>query len=289
MRELRLHVKGPTPRQPAAPGKPAQGVADWRRHCLPMDLRSFDPLDPATPALAHAPADVDGVLAGKIANGFGNRKPQVAASLPFTGGSMLAPARQALANGQVACAPVSGFHHAGHAGGGGFCTFNGLMIAALALARAGRAARVGIRDLDQHWGDGTHGIIGRLGLDWVSHHSPGPEAPSAGDAARCLRRRPRIVGTFHDCDLLLYQAGADAHVDDPLGSWMTNEQLAERERERIVIEVAATIDVPVAWNPAGGCQRDADRGIEPVLAIRRRTLAACAGVFAGRTDAGQTR
>jgi len=172
---------------------------------------------------------------------------------------------------------VSGFHHAGYADGGGFCTFNGLMITALALKREGRVSRVGILDLDQHWGDGTHDILRHLGLGWVSHHSPGPEVPSASDAAHYLRRLPGIVGDFHDCDLLLYQAGADPHIDDPLGGWMTSEQLAERDR--IVFDIAATVGVPVAWNLAGGYQRDSYGGIEPVLAVHRRTMQACTRTF----------
>ena len=264
-------------------GKPAEVVADWQGRGLNVDLRSFDPVDEATLALAHDPAYVRGVLACERVNGFGNRKPQVAASLPFTSGAMLAAAREALDNGQVACAPVSGFHHAGYSGGGGFCTFNGLMVTAMVLKREGALSRIAILDLDQHWGDGTHDILSRLRLNWVSHHSPGPEAPRASDAARYLKRLPRIVGGFHDCDLLLYQAGADAHVDDPLGGWMTSKQLAERDR--IVFDIAATIGLPVAWNLAGGYQRDEQGGIEPVLAIHRRTLAACADVFLGGAPA----
>ena len=266
-------------------GKPAQVVADWQQQGLPVELHSFDALDEATLALAHDPAYVCAVLSGAADNGFGNRKPQVTNSLPYTSGAMLAAARSALSNGQVACAPVSGFHHAGFAGGDGFCTFNGLMVTALALKREGRVARIGILDLDQHWGDGTHDIIHHLRLDWVSHHSPGPEAPRARDAARYLQRLPGIVGGFHDCDLVLYQAGADAHIDDPLGGWMTDEQLAERDH--IVFDIAATIGVPVAWNLAGGYQRDADGGIEPVLAIHRRTMAACARVFVPGAGVGQ--
>ena len=141
------------------------------------------------------------------------------------------------------------------------------MITALALRREGRVSLVGILDLDQHWGDGTRDIIRHLRLDWVSHHSPGPEVPKARDAKRYLRRLPGIVGGFHDCDLLLYQAGADAHVGDPLGGWMTSEQLAERDS--MVSYIAATVGVPVVWKLAGGYQRSDDGGIEPVLAIHR--------------------
>jgi acetoin utilization deacetylase AcuC-like enzyme len=261
-------------------GKPPKAVADWQAHRLPIGLRSFEPVDEATLALAHDPRYVRAVLACEADNGFGNRKPQVAASLPYTSGAMLAAAREALANGRVACAPVSGFHHAHHALGRGFCTFNGLMVAALALRRKGLVQRVAILDLDHHWGDGTHDILQQLGIRWVVHSSPKADLGGLPDARSYLRRLPGIVSSFHDCDLLLYQAGADAHVDDPLGGWMDDEQLAERDR--IVFETAATFGLPVAWNLAGGYQVDPDGGIGKVLAIHRETMRACARVFTGQ-------
>lgn len=272
-------AQGASNASPSA-GKPARVVADWQKRDLPIRVLDFEPVTADTLCLAHDRTYVRGVLDGTGLNGFGNRKPQVAASLPYTSGSMLAAAREALDNGFVACAPVSGFHHAGFAGGGGFCTFNGLVVTAQALKAEGRVTRVGILDLDQHWGDGTHEILHHLRLRWISHHSPGPEEPRATEARRYLKRLPGIVGGFHDCDLLLYQAGADAHVDDPLGGWMTSAQLAERDQ--IVFEVAATVGVPVAWNLAGGYQVEPDGSIEPVLAIHRRTLRACADVFTGQ-------
>lgn len=274
-------AQGASSASPSA-AKPAQVVADWQKRDMPIRVLAFEPVTAEVLCLAHDQTYVHGVLDGTGLNGFGNRKPQVAASLPYTSGSMLAAAREALDNGLVACAPVSGFHHAGYAGGGGFCTFNGLVVAAQALKAEGRVTRVGILDLDQHWGDGTHDILHHLGLRWISHHSPGPEEPRAAEAMRYLKRLPGIVGGFHDCDLLLYQAGADAHVDDPLGGWMTSAQLAERDQ--IVFDVAATLGVPVAWNLAGGYQVEPDGGIEPVLAIHRRTLQACADIFIGHQD-----
>jgi acetoin utilization deacetylase AcuC-like enzyme len=257
-------------------GKPAQVVADWRARSFAMDLRSFDAVDEDTLALAHDREYVRGVLAGEIDNGFGNRRLGVADSLCFTTGAMLAAARWALRSGKVACAPVSGFHHAGYAHAEGFCTFNGLMVTALALKRDGLAERVGILDLDQHWGNGTDAIMRRLGTRWVRHHSSGFAHPGPEEAAAYLSGLPALVEGFAGCDLLLYQAGADAHVDDPLGGWMTSTQLARRDR--IVFETASRIGLPVAWNLAGGYQRDRSGGIEPVLAIHRRTFEACAEV-----------
>jgi acetoin utilization deacetylase AcuC-like enzyme len=258
-------------------GKPVEVVADWQHRALPIEIRSFEPVTHAMLELAHEASYVRDVLACNQTNGFGNRLPQVAASLPYTSGAMLAAAREALANGLVACAPVSGFHHANYAFGGGFCTFNGLMVTALVLQREGHVQRLGILDLDQHWGDGTANIIGTLGIDWVVHHSATVEAFDADDAEPYLQRLPQIVRSLETCDLLLYQAGADAHIDDPLGGWMNDDQLCRRDLT--VFEIAREMSLPIAWNLAGGYRRDVRGGIEPVLAIHRRTMERCAAVF----------
>jgi acetoin utilization deacetylase AcuC-like enzyme len=81
--------------------------------------------------------------------------------------------------------------------------------------------------------------------------------------------------------VILYQAGADPHVDDPLGGWLTTEQLAQRDR--IVFETARAMQVPIAWNLAGGYQRP----LRNVLDIHDNTLRACwqvYGVRAARTQ-----
>lgn len=254
-------------------GKPRAVLEDWVDRDLSIEVRDFEPVRPDQLALAHDPHYVRGVLDGRIKNGFGNQDPEVAAALPYTSGAMLAAAREALRNGVVACAPVSGFHHAHWAHGGGFCTFNGLVVTAQVLQREGLVQRVGILDLDQHWGDGTEAICRDLELGWIHHHSAGRYRYEAQHAQPYLSRLPSVVSRFMDCDLLLYQAGADAHINDPLGGWMTDAQLAERDR--IVFEVAGDLGLPVAWNLAGGYQRDAQGGIEPVLAIHRRTMQAC--------------
>lgn len=270
----RPDMVAPTDSYSPSSAKPRWVLEDWVDADLPIEVRSFEPATVEQLALAHERAYIDGVLGGTIANGFGNRDAAVAATLPLTSGAMIAAAREALRNGVVACAPVSGFHHAHWRRASGFCTFNGLVVAARVLKTEGLLQRVGILDLDQHWGDGTDALIAQFGLRWISHHSAGRHGWGADEAEAYLAALPSRVSRFMDCDLLLYQAGADAHVDDPLGGWMTDEQLARRDR--IVFEVAADLGLPVAWNLAGGYQRDEQGGIEPVLAIHRRTLQACA-------------
>lgn len=254
--------------------KPAAVVEDWRRHGLDVELRSFEPVDRATLSLAHDPDHVREVLDCLEPNGFGNRSRSVARSLPFTSGAMLAAARAAVESREVACAPVSGFHHAAYDRCGGYCTLNGLMVTALAIKRDGLADTVGILDLDQHYGDGTEDIIHRQHAGFVQHHTAGRTDREAGPDARAfLGRLPSLVSSFFNCQVLLYQAGADPHVDDPLGGWMTTDELAERDE--IVFEVCAKLGIPIAWNLAGGYQRDESGSIEPVLTIHRNTMKAC--------------
>ena len=183
---------------------------------------------------------------------------------------MLAAAREAIKNGLVAVAPCSGFHHAGYAEVAGFCTFNGLMVAALALHSSAQAKRVGILDFDEHYGNGTDDIIDRLKIDWICHHSEGKEHRSPNDAEPFLVRVASIVEAMGDCDVILYQAGADPHVDDPLGGWLTTGQLFERDIH--VFETARRLGVPIAWNLAGGYQTP----LRKVLDIHDNTMRACA-------------
>ena len=48
---------------------------------------------------------------------------------------------------------------------------------------------------------------------------------------------------------------------------------------RIVFETALDMSLPVAWNLAGGYQRDAEGGIAPVLEIHRNTMKECISVY----------
>lgn len=69
--------------------------------------------------------------------------------------------------------------------------------------------------------------------------------------------------------MLIYQAGADQHIDDPLGGFLTTEELAERDRT--VFSVAKEIGIPLVWNLAGGYQTSLER----VLEIHRNTMVVC--------------
>jgi acetoin utilization deacetylase AcuC-like enzyme len=253
--------------------KPAAMVESWLKLGVPIAVREPQPATREDLIRAHDPAYVDGILTGRLKNGFGNTSAAVAASLPFTTGAMLSAAREALRNGRVAVAPCSGFHHADYSHAAGFCTFNGLVVSAAALRANGEANRVGILDFDQHYGDGTDEIIDHLGIDWITHYTAGGSYWSRDQALTFLGEIAAIVESMRYCDVILYQAGADPHVDDPLGGWLTTKQLFERDR--LVFRAAKTAGIPIAWNLAGGYQSP----LRKVLDIHDNTMRACVAEF----------
>ncbi len=256
-----------------SPRKPPLVIAAWERAGIPLDIEEPDPATLHDFALAHDRSHVEDILALRKDNGFGTRDPEIAASLPYTNGAMLSAARWAVAHRSAAAAPCSGFHHAEWDEASMFCTFNGLMIAAARLRAEGAVNRVAILDCDMHYANGTVHIIRRLGAaDWVEHIT----APHGYKRTpRLLDELPGIIARFAGCDLVLYQAGADPHVDDPYGGYLTTEQLAQRDA--IVFAECRRLGLPIAWTLAGGYQDDLDKVIE----IHLNTAIACEAEFPG--------
>jgi acetoin utilization deacetylase AcuC-like enzyme len=80
-----------------------------------------------------------------------------------------------------------------------------------------------------------------------------------------------------DCDIVLYQAGADPHVSDPYGGWLTTPEL--RRRDAMVFDALSSHKVPVVWNLAGGYQVEPDGSIPKVLEVHDNTMAECVRVY----------
>ena len=255
-----------------SPRKPSIVVEAWRAAGVPLEIEEPPPVTVEDFALAHERRHVEDILELRKENGFGNCDPQVASSLPYTTGAMLAAARWAIAHGSAAAAPCSGFHHAGWVHAAAYCTFNGLMVTACRLRVDGTAERVAILDCDQHFGNGTEDIIEKLKLgDWCKHVTACMHYPTD---VTLLDRLPGFIEEFAGCDVVLYQAGADAHIGDPLGGYLTTEQMARRDD--IVFSECRRHGLPVAWNLAGGYQQDFAKVVE----IHTNTALACERIFA---------
>jgi acetoin utilization deacetylase AcuC-like enzyme len=177
-----------------------------------------------------------------------------------TGGARDA-ALWALRHGRHAGAGSSGLHHARYEGGSGFCTFNGLVVAARAALLAG-AQRVLIVDFDAHCGGGTASLIEHVdGIEQIDvsvstfdHYRSRPDARLwMADGSNYLdvaREALASVTSPENVDVVLYNAGADPHEFAGGVRGVTTSTLAERDR--LVFHWAGEHRLPVAFVFAGG-------------------------------------
>ena len=247
-------------------GKPAKVMQDWAERFPDMHIHSdWEPLTAAEISRAHDASYVKHILAGQETNGFGNDDIAVANSLPYTTGSFVAAVKHVMQHGGIACSPTSGFHHARYREAGGYCTFNGLILGALAAQDMG-AKNVLILDGDAHYGDGTDDIINKLGLKGITNITADK---SYSHPAQLFQRFS--IEIEKKPDIILFQAGADIHEDDPLGGILSTSGMTMRDT--IVFHNGNRLNgIPVVWNLAGGYQRDDKGSIEPVLSLHRRTM-----------------
>ncbi len=260
--------------------KPKQVVESWKKLNIQLVFAPTGPLRADLIEKVHSPEYVRGVLNLSKPNGFGNYNPQVAAALPWICGSMVTAALTSLESGIPTFSPTSGAHHAHYDHGGGFCTFNFLVLAAV-LAKEAGAKKIGIVDLDMHAGDGTRDICGWLNLDYIQHYSFGEQNIRRGKSAEeWLKKLPEVLFSFEGCDLIIYNAGVDSHIDDSLGGILTTEQL--RKRDMIVYETAFALGIPISTSLAGGYQRDSAGTIAPVLALHDNTIMECLLAYSER-------
>ena len=235
-----------------------------------------DPIDPEKLRRLHAPEYVDAFLEGKqpLASAQGwSWTPQIRDGVLAMHGGQLLGTKLALEHG-IAANVAQGFHHAGYVWGSCFCTFNGLALVAQEFPKL----RVFVLDCDEHGGNGTEEFTHRLpNLFNFSINGTG-FGMRGGERSICrtLRRVTDDFGLYHQAldeafdkieswrpDLILYQAGADPHINDPLGSLgMTTEQMFERDR--IVFQRCKERRVPVLFVLAGGYQEPIETKLLPL-------------------------
>jgi len=171
----------------------------------------------------------------------------------------------------------SGLHHASSTSGSGFCTFNGLAVAAQ-RARDHGAERILVIDVDAHCGGGTYEMTRHLDLvqidvstssfDWwrptdddkesdLEFSAPEDYLPKVRQA---LQRAARL-GTW---DFVLYNAGMD-----PFNTGVSSAVL--RTREQMVAEWTANAGVPTVVTIAGGYTWG-DVTMEQLVGLHRSTF-----------------
>lgn len=245
------------------------------RGLAPSGFVRPQPADRDLLTLAHDGAYVDAVLAHSVSRdveraiGLPLNESVVARACASAGGT-LAAARLALECG-LAGSAAGGSHHARRESGAGFCLFNDVAIAALALRAEGTIRRAMIVDCDVHQGDGTADCLaGSPDLFTLSIHAEKnyPTRKIAGDldiglddgiddegySAILAAHLPRLIESLAP-DLVFYNAGVDPHRDDRLGRLaLTDAGLLARDR--FVIEQARRRRIPLVAVIGGGYTND---------------------------------
>jgi acetoin utilization deacetylase AcuC-like enzyme len=250
--------------------------------------------EPETIALAHDPDYIRHFLEGTLDPlamrriGFPWSKELTRRTLASLGGT-LAAADDALSRG-FGGNLAGGTHHAFRGEGAGFCVFNDIAVAILALRRAGRAARAAVIDLDVHQGDGTAAIFqddpavltisvhGRNNFPFRKQQScvDIDLADGAGDAAYLSAVEGVLPRVFEfQPDVVFYQAGVDGLAGDRLGRLaLTHEGL--RSRDRLVMEGCRSRAIPIVATLGGGYAEPIARTVE----AHANTFRTAATVFA---------
>ncbi len=116
-------------------------------------------------------------------------------------------------------------HHASSGSSWGFCYFNNMAIALLALKQEGLIQRAMVLDIDLHFGDGTVNILSNK--EWVEVHNP-----SARDRREYLQEVEGALASAQ-VDVIGISAGFDFHQED-WGGLLTTEDyeiIGRRVRE----------------------------------------------------------
>ena len=258
-----------------------------------------EPLTQAQLAQVHDPAYVRAVRVGKPralaeSQDF-NWDPGLWRMVCASNGGAVAAALAALESGGVAGSLSSGLHHAKRDHGDGFCTFNGLALAARAAQRAG-ARRILIIDLDAHCGGGTAQLLGSddgvrqldVAVSPYDYYQapPGWTLDVVDEPDRYMptikQRLTDVLGAGQRFDLVLYNAGMDPFEECEVGGLEGIDAKILRRRDRYVFDFCRwELKTPVAFVLAGGYASDQD-GQRKLTDLHRSTVEAAAAVLAAR-------
>lgn len=265
-----------------SPRKPLEVIKEWQnKYSKNMEIIDFPPLTREDFYLAHDKTHVDKILDLKKKNGFSTTHKLIADSLYYTSASFYHAAKKALES-KIAVSPTSGFHHAGFEQAWGYCTFNGLLVSAMKMLNEGSVKKIGILDYDYHQGDGSEDIIHRFNLYDKIIHITGKTSYSR-EKDMFFEEMPFMLESLKDADIIFYQAGADQHIDDPLGGFLNSEEM--RRRDNLVLNFAKENNIPIVWNLAGGYQEEIHgeyRSIQKVLDIHNATFEETIKVFVNK-------
>jgi len=177
----------------------------------------------------------------------------------------------------IGCHLAGGTHHGHYDFGSGYCIFNDLAVASRYAVESLGVDRVLIFDLDVHQGDGTAAILeGDENIATVSIHGaknfPARKATSDIDVGvadgmkdeeylELVTQTLNLALNSFTPDLVIYDAGVDIYVNDPLGRLAVSLQ-GIAARDQLVLSACKARGIPVATVIGGGYDDDREALVE---------------------------
>ncbi len=256
-----------------------------------VELSDPEPIDLELLARVHSSDYIDDVLAGRRGQFTEHGSAFVASVLASTAGVVRA-VETAIETGGCAGSLSSGLHHARYDSDSGYCTFNGLVVAAVRALELG-VVKVLILDFDAHCGGGTASLIERLrvqGIDGIEQVDVSVSAfdnfPDRPWATCDVVSGENYLGAIEhaltsidaeEIDLVIYNAGMDPHENAGGARGIDDDVI--RRREASVFEWARANELPIAWVLAGGYP-SLDFTVRDVADLHRITVEEAARAFA---------
>jgi len=252
--------------------------------------------------LAHDSGYVAGFLSGALDPAIMRRigfpwSPELTRRTLASLGGTLAASEDALRTG-FGGNLAGGTHHAFRSEGAGFCVFNDIAVAILAMRRAHGVRRAAVVDLDVHQGDGTAAIFredpdvltlsihGRNNFPFRKQRSRiDIDLPDgAGDAEYLVALESVLPRVFEFApEIVLYQAGVDGLAGDRLGRLALSADGLE-QRDQMVLRMCRSRGVPVVITLGGGYAEPIERTVE----AHANTFRAAAKILLSREYSAQT-
>ncbi len=271
---------------------------------LPVSIEAPEPVTDEQLLRVHTREYIEAIRTGQPIELAQSQKfpwsPALAEAVRWTNGGNIAALRVALDEG-VAGNLASGFHHSHETRGEGYCTFNGLIVAAEQVKAEGRLRRILVVDMDLHYGNGTALLLAKrpeffqLSIygnwydnnlahrDVAARRTPDTDnawsIPVPNGAGRdeylgiLAESLPRAIDRARP-DAILFQAGADPYKEDPY-SPLDLDHDALMDRDRFVFAAGKRQGIPVMWVLAGGYTKD----VQKVVTVHVNTCRAACEVY----------
>ena len=187
-----------------------------------------------------------------------------------------------------------GYHHAKSDHGEGFCFFADIPLAVKGIWQKHPELKILIVDLDAHQGNGCSSILGKdkkvAILDMyntaIFPRDRNAEKLVSYKVALCRRTRddvyleklnPMLSKAIekHKPNVIIYNAGTDVYVEDPLGGlWISEQGIIKRDE--IVFSAALDNKIPILMLLSGGYHKKSGDIIgKSILNLEQKELISC--------------